>query len=58
VIAHAKPGLHKVYDQHAFRDEKRRCLELWEGRLMAIVEPPPVDDTDFAKERERRRAEV
>ena len=58
VIAHAKPGLHKVYDQHAYRVEKRRCLELWEGRLMAIVEPPPVDDTDFAKERERRRAEV
>jgi integrase len=25
VIAHAKPGLHKVYDQHAYRDEKRRA---------------------------------
>lgn len=41
VIAHAKRGLHKVYDQHAYRDEKRRCLELWETRLMSIVEPPP-----------------
>ena len=29
VIAHAKPGLHKVYDQHAYRDEKRRALNLW-----------------------------
>ena len=23
VIAHTKPGLHKVYDQHAYLDEKR-----------------------------------
>jgi integrase len=41
VIAHAKPGLHKVYDQHSFVDEKRRCLDLWEKRLLSIVEPPP-----------------
>jgi integrase len=38
VIAHAKPGLHKVYDQHAYQDEKRHCLELWEKRLRSIVE--------------------
>jgi integrase len=41
VIAHAKPGLHKVYDLYAYADEKRQCLELWERRLLAIVEPPP-----------------
>ena len=40
VIAHAKPGLHKVYDQHAYQAEKRECLELWERRLLTIVEPP------------------
>ncbi len=39
VIAHAKPGLHKVYDQHAYRDEKRRALELWAAKLSSIVEP-------------------
>jgi integrase len=39
-IAHAKPGLHKVYDQHAYQDEKRECLDLWERRLLSIVEPP------------------
>jgi len=39
VIAHAKPGLHKVYDLHAYQDEKRHCLDLWEKRLLAIVEP-------------------
>jgi hypothetical protein len=39
VIAHAQPGLHKVYDLHGYRDEKRRALELWASRLMSIVEP-------------------
>ena len=39
VIAHAKPGLHKVYDQHAYRDEKRRALDLWADKLISIVEP-------------------
>ena len=41
VIAHTKPGLHKVYDQHAYLDEKRQALELWAGRLRGIVSPPP-----------------
>jgi integrase len=58
VIAHAKPGLHKVYDQHAYQDEKRHCLELWEARLLSIVEPRPGDVADLAQVRERRRAEV
>lgn len=39
VIAHARPGLHKVYDLHAYEVEKRQCLELWEQRLRGIVEP-------------------
>ena len=38
VIAHAKPGLHKVYDQHAYVDEKRHALALWETRLLGILE--------------------
>jgi integrase len=41
VIAHAKPGLHKVYDLHAYQDEKRRCLELWEARLFSIINAAP-----------------
>ena len=56
VIAHAKPGLHKVYDLHAYRDEKRRCLELWEKRLRSIIEPPPGGIADLAEERRRLRA--
>jgi integrase len=38
-IAHAQPGLHKVYDLHSYRDEKRRAFELWAERLRSIVEP-------------------
>ena len=41
VIGHTKPGLHKVYDQHAYLDEKRHALELWAKRLRTIVEPTP-----------------
>jgi integrase len=43
VIAHTKPGLHKVYDQHAYLDEKRHALDLWAGRLRDIVTPPPAN---------------
>ena len=43
VIGHAKPGLHKVYDQHPYPDEKRNALELWAGRLRDIVEPAPAN---------------
>ena len=39
VIAHTKPGLHKVYDQHAYLDEKRRALDLWTARLRDILKP-------------------
>src|SRR5262245_26406330 len=43
VIAHTKPGLHRVYDQHAYVDEKRRALDLWAGKLRDIVTPPPAN---------------
>jgi integrase len=40
VIAHAKPGLHRIYDQHAYLDERRSALELWAARLRGIIEQP------------------
>jgi integrase len=43
VIAHTKPGLHKIYDQHRYADEKRHALELWAARLRSIVEPAPAN---------------
>ena len=39
VIAHARPGLHRTYDLHSYRDEKQRALELWSQKLLSIVEP-------------------
>ena len=39
MIAHAAPGLHQVYDQHRYFDEKRRGFELWEARLSQILSP-------------------
>jgi integrase len=44
VIGHAQVGMHAIYDQHAYVDEKRRALELWAGRLRDIVSPPPPAD--------------
>jgi integrase len=37
VIGHTKPELHKVYDQHAYADEKRHALDQWAKRLRGIV---------------------
>jgi integrase len=37
VIGHTKPGLHRVYDQYAYLEEKRRALTLWTERLAGIV---------------------
>jgi integrase len=37
VIAHAQPGLHKVYDQHKYDAEKRQALDLWAARLQQIL---------------------
>jgi len=39
VIAHKLKGLHAVYDQHAYEDEKREALDRWATRLRSIVEP-------------------
>jgi integrase len=41
VIAHRLGGVRGTYDLHAYRDEKRRALELWAARLMEVVEPAP-----------------
>ena len=38
LLAHAKPGLHKVYDLHAYEEEKAHALKLWHDKLKRIVE--------------------
>ena len=48
-IAHAQPGLHRTYDLHSYRDEKRRAFELWAAWLLSIVEPDtPANVVSFA----------
>jgi hypothetical protein len=58
VIAHAKSGLHKAYDQHAYQDESDAASILREARLLPIVERPPEDIGDFATEGKRGPAEA
>jgi integrase len=41
VLAHARPGIKKVYDIHDYLDEKREALELWAKRLGEIISPKP-----------------
>ena len=38
-IAHTQKGLHKIYDQHAYLDEKRNAFEAWANHVLAICEP-------------------
>ena len=55
VIAHARPGLHKVYDQPSYRDEKAQCLRLWAARLRGILAPHvPAEVADLGATRARR----
>ena len=41
VLAHARPGMKRVYDHHEYLEEKREALELWAARLRAITNPEP-----------------
>src|SRR5262249_2426843 len=42
VLAHARPGIKGVYDQHDYLDEKRDALIQWNARLRSIAEPTRV----------------
>lgn len=37
-IAHTQKGLHKVYDQHSYLDEKRHAFEVWGNHVAGICE--------------------
>jgi len=51
VIGHTKPGLHKVYDQYAYVEEKRHALDAWAARLRGIIKPPTANVVEFAQAR-------
>jgi integrase len=41
ILAHVRPGIVGVYDQHDYLDEKRDALERWAARLRDIMSPAP-----------------
>jgi integrase len=43
VIGHAKKGMTRVYDQHAYIDEMREALEAWNAKLESIIQPLPAN---------------
>ena len=47
LVAHARPGLHKVYDLHAYEEEKAHALKLWHVKLKAIAESKPANVIPF-----------
>jgi integrase len=51
VIAHAQPGLHKVYDQHSFMPEKLDAMMRWQNHLRAIMSPPADNVVNLAGRR-------
>jgi integrase len=50
-MAHAQKGMHAVYDQHRYLEEKRELFRLWEMRLQRILHPTPADVVDLSKAR-------
>jgi integrase len=39
-VGHVQKGMHKVYDQYSYLNEKRHALELWAQKLRTIISPP------------------
>jgi integrase len=39
LLDHAPKGMSRVYNLHAFRDEKADCLQKWHAKLKLIIEP-------------------
>jgi len=38
ILAHARPGLHRIYDLHLYQAEKADALKLWHAKLKDILE--------------------
>jgi hypothetical protein len=41
MVAHAQPGMSKVYDKWKYREEKRAGFGLWHARLAGILAAQP-----------------
>jgi integrase len=44
MIAHAQKGMHAVYDQYSYLEEKRRGFELWAAKLRGLLRPSTGDN--------------
>jgi len=53
-IAHKQGGLHDVYDQYSYLDEKRALLDAWAAQLKSIVETKSANVADLKSERAKR----
>jgi len=42
ILAHRRPELHQIYDQHAYFKEKKIALQLWAQRLRGILDASPL----------------
>jgi integrase len=51
VINHAPSSLHRTYDLHSYRAEKKKCLDLWAKHLRDVVTPPPANVTRLRRVR-------
>ena len=40
ILNHAEGGVTKVYDQHAYLDEKAHALNLWARKIESLIDPP------------------
>jgi len=49
LLAHAKPGLHKVYDQFSYELERLQAYKLWQAKLEAIRERRTAEVVDLAQ---------
>lgn len=44
VLNHVETGVTAVYDRHSYDDEKRRALEAWADKLLALIEKGQVPE--------------
>jgi integrase len=54
-IAHAKKGLDRTYNLHAFEHERREAFDAWAAKLRDIIEPPPPNVTHLRQKKTRAR---
>lgn len=54
-IAHKHGGLHDVYDQYSYLNEKRALLDAWAAQLKAVVEAKPPNVSDLNAEKAKRQ---